>query len=76
MIGAGLTVSSEYLLPTDSFDHELNIKDRFACLVTEDDSKESIADVFEEKYNKRPSCEWSNLREVVQDALSLFQNDG
>ncbi len=73
LIGTGLNIPHQYLQPSDSFDAELNLKDRFWCLIADDDSQESIADVFEDRYNERPSGEWANLREVVLETSSIAQ---
>lgn len=76
LIGAGLEVPHHYLNPTDAFDDELTLKDRFWCLVTDDDSRESIADVFESRYNHRPSGDWTDLRDVVLETCLIVQNGG
>ena len=77
MIGTGLRIPHQYLWPTDSFHVELNLKDRFWCLIVDDDSQESIADVFDDRFNRRPSSEWENLRDVIVEVASIAtENDG
>ena len=73
LIGAQLRISPQYLRPTDSFDVELNLKDRFWCLIADDDSRETIADIFDEQYNKRPSAEWADLRDVVVETAPIVR---
>jgi hypothetical protein len=76
LIGAGLDVPYHYLYPTDAFDDELSLKDRFWCLIADDDSRESIADAFDSRYNQRPSGEWTDLRDVVLETCSIVQSGG
>ena len=76
MIGNGLDIPHEYLLPTDSFDGELNLKDRFWCLIADDDSRETIADEFDDRYNVRPSSNWADLRDAVLETSSIVKNVG
>jgi hypothetical protein len=73
LIGAGLEIPHQYLRPDDSFDVELNLKDRFWCLIADDDSRESIADIFDDRYNERPSGAWGNLRDVVVKTCSIVR---
>ena len=72
MIGAGLKIPHEYLRPSDSFDEHLNLKDRFWCLVIDDDSRHTIADEFDTQYNMELSCRWTDLRDVVLEASSAL----
>lgn len=76
LIGSGLHVPHHYLYPTDTFDDDLTLKDRFWCLIADDDSRESIADAFDFRYNQRPSGEWADLRDVVLETCSIIQNGG
>ena len=46
LIGTQLGIPCQYLRPSDSFDGELNLKDRFWCLIADDDSRETVADIF------------------------------
>ena len=73
IIGTGLKIPHEYLRPTDSFDVELNLKDRFWCLIVDDDSRDTIGDEFDMRYNERPSCEWADLRDVVLETSPIHK---
>ena len=73
LIGNQLGVPFQYLRPSDSFDGELNLKDRFWCLIADDDSRETVADIFDEQYNVRPSGNWADLRDVVIETAPIVQ---
>jgi len=73
LLGTQLQIPPQYLHPSDSFDAELNLKDRFWCLVINDDSRETVADLFDEEYNARPTAEWGDLRDVVLETASIIQ---
>lgn len=73
IIGSGLKIPYQYLHPADSFDSDLNIKDRFWCLVADDCSREAIADEFDERYKVRPSGEWADLRDVILETSAVVE---
>lgn len=77
VIGTALEVPYQSLYPTDAFDDELKLADRFLCLFIDDDiSRELIADAFETRYSRRPSGHWNDLRDVVLETCSIVENSG
>ena len=72
VISGAVGVPHGYLRPDDSFTDELSLKDRFWCLVIDDETSEDICDRFDERYGFRPDGRWVNLRDVVVEVWPLI----
>ncbi len=55
-------------------DVDLTLNDRTWCMIAGDDSRESIADDFETRYNQSASGEWTDLRKVLIETFPMVQN--
>lgn len=71
IIGRAIGVPHHYLRPDDSFADELSLKDRFWCLMVDDDTTEHICDYVDAWCGQRPSGNWTTLSDVVLEVWPL-----